>query len=866
MKRSVLPLVLFSLFISGVQGQERVYKWTSSTGQTVDAEYVKLEGETLTISMNGRPFFFPLSTLSPQSQALAKILATPEGQPLPVKDGVYDWTDSSGKTIQAKFVNQVGSTVTIEMNGKPFTLPMARFSPASQELAKVLAIRSAPKATAKKPRKTPPRKDKPQQWVSSNGQSIEALFVRLSNEVLTIDMKGKVFDLPLSRLSPDSQELARLLAEQKSPQEKAIEAKIKAADEAGPPDKAEIAIALQSAQKYFKEMAQKDEEFWPFPPHRRRKVVGQKEVTVKYRRVTIQEPIYEYKDVEKEVYKMVKEGGSEAIAVRKKVKEKVRVRGEQIGTRPVERLVRDKEGDIERVEKRNVYGPGGADYWNSGKFGHNALALYAMMEAGLDPSDPETVQALDRLTDLYRTFGYPDLTWDLSWSICALASSNSEEHKELSRELTAKLAGAQIRSGVCSGLWGPVALDLDLLGILSSANVAESEEYQKWQEKFKESQRVKDEEKSLIALENVRKMNVLRDEYSMLLKTPAELYYHIHNLADPGQVHPTITVMGFPHYVYNQTSVDLDSTLVALYALSVAGRKGVLPEQATTLAFPGNVRKFGRRLTITQVMNNAATALSKHQLDTGAFHQMNLHQPVTKFNNGLVVRGLPPSREKYPDLPSPSTLAETAKGLVALDLAGARAGAAARYAQHRQAAAAQLKSKLVDALYAGDKEMDTHATFGMFDLIFAMGVPSASGDDRKELLSDLARYLIDTQHNSGGWLARTKAKIPISTSSRARFHALTELKARETFDYSKPHTPHKGYLNGNYFAHSPWLIGTAYSILALTHAQQLAPEPPASSVTEVTKTPVEPAAPTDTPPATAPENSDAPATPPPAAP
>ena len=864
MKRLLLSLVLFCLFISGVQAQDTVYKWTSSTGQTVDAAFVKLDGETLTIDMNGQSFFFPLATLSPQSQALAKILATPEGDPLPVKDGVYDWTDSSGKTIRAKFVKLVGSRVTIEMNGKPFALPMSRFSPASQELAKVLAER-APETPGDKPKPVSRkglRKDKPQQWTSSNGQTIEALFVKLSNDVLTIDMKGKVFDLPLSRLSPDSQEVALLLAEMKTPQEKAIEAKMKAAEEAGAPDKAEIAIALENAQKYFVDLAEKDEESWPFAPHRRRKVVGQKEVTVKYRRVTYHEPIYEYKDVEKEVYRMVKEGGSEAIAVRKKVKVKVRVRGEQIGTRPRERLVRDNDGPIERVEKRNVYGPGGADFWNSGKLGHNALAYHAMFEAGLDPSSEIAIETLNKLTDLYKTFGYPDLTWDLAWSICALSYSTSEEHRELAKELAAKLAGAQIRSGVCSGLWGPVALDLELLGILSSANVAESEEFQKWQNKFKESQRVKDEERALIALENVRKMNVLRDEYSMLLKTPAELYYHYHNLADPGQVHPTITVMGFPHYVYNQTSADLGSTMLALYALSVAGRKGVLPEEATILAFPGNVRKFGRKLTIAQVMNNAATALTRHQLDTGAFNQMNLHQPVTNFNNGLVVRGLPPSREKYPDLETPSTLADTATGLVALDLAGV--GSAARYTEHRRAAASQIKRKMVDALYAGDKEMDTHSTFGKFDLVFALAVPSVSGDDRKELLSDLARYLIDSQHPNGGWLVRTKPKLPISTSSRVRFHTLTELKGRETFDYSKPHTPHKGYLHGNYFAHSPWLIGTAYSMLALSYAQKLAPEPPPSAVTAVTETPAEPAAPSDdaTAPATtpAPEKPETPAT------
>ena len=829
MKRSLLPIVLFCLFIICVQAQDASYKWTSSTGQTVDAKFVKLDGETLTIDMNGQSFFFPLSTLSPQSQALAKILATPEGSPLPVKDGIYDWTDTNGKTIRAKFVRQLGPSLAIEMNGKEFTLPMSRFSPASQELAKVLATRKvAAPAKPKTTRKTPLRKDRPHKWISADGRAIEALFVKLADNQLTIRMtseamKGKEFTLPLSSLSPESQALGLELSELKTPQELALEKKIQAAEEAGPPDQVEIALAIEEGQKFFKELALKDEEFWPHPPHRRRKVVGQKEVTVKYRRATIQEPVYEYKDVEKEVYRMVKEGGSEAIAVRKKVKVRVRVRGKQIGTKPVERLVRNNNGDIERLEKRNVYGPGGADFWNRNKWGHNALAIYTMLESGMGSTKEQNLILLNKLTDIYKTFGYPDMTWDLAWSVCALASSSIEEHREMARNLAAKLAGAQIRTGDCAGLWGPVCLDLELLGILSSANVKESQEYQKWQEKFQESQREKDEEKALLALDNVRKMNVLRDEYSMLMKTNADIYYAHHNLEDPGKVQPTITVMGFPHYVFNQTSVDLGNTLLALYALNVAGKKGVLPSGTTTLAFPGNVRMFGRSLPITTVLQNAATALAKHQMQTGDFHQMNFHQAVNHFNNGLVVRGLPPSKEKFPALESPSTIAETAKGLAALDLAGA--STANRFVNNRRAASTRLKSNLTDALYKGDPQLDQHSTFGIFDLAFAFSVPSPSRENRTELLGTLARYLVDSQAKSGAWTVKGRGKLPMSTSSRARAKSLEQLLKRETFNYALPHTPHKGYWTGHYYAHSPSLIGTAYAMLALVHAQQFAPEP-----------------------------------------
>lgn len=43
------------------------------------------------------------------------------------------FTDSSGKTIEAEFVSLAGETVTISRGGKPFTLPLSRFSKADQD-------------------------------------------------------------------------------------------------------------------------------------------------------------------------------------------------------------------------------------------------------------------------------------------------------------------------------------------------------------------------------------------------------------------------------------------------------------------------------------------------------------------------------------------------------------------------------------------------------------------------------------------------------------------------------------------------------------------------------------------------------------
>ncbi|MES2476935.1 MAG: hypothetical protein V4640_14220 [Verrucomicrobiota bacterium] len=50
------------------------------------------------------------------------------------------FTDVTGKSIEAEFVSLVGETVTISRNGKPFTLPLGRFSKADQDFIKEQAI------------------------------------------------------------------------------------------------------------------------------------------------------------------------------------------------------------------------------------------------------------------------------------------------------------------------------------------------------------------------------------------------------------------------------------------------------------------------------------------------------------------------------------------------------------------------------------------------------------------------------------------------------------------------------------------------------------------------------------------------------
>ena len=378
-----------------------------------------------------------------------------------------------------------------------------------------------------------------------------------------------------------------------------MDEQIAKAMENGPPDQAEITLALNQALEYFRTLAAKDEEGLFYPPIRRRKVIGYSDKKVMYRKIVVQIPVHEWTTITKEVVRNVKVGDSGAVTVKKKVKVPVRVRGKQTGTRPQNRLVRDKNGTIERIHKVAKYGPGGTVEWKSGQLGQNALVIYALIKSGVDPFDELISRPLETFSYLYNIFGLPDSTWDLAWSICAFASSGQEEHRELASQMAAKLAGAQVKSGQAAGLWGPVGLDTELLGAILSANADTSAEYLRFKEKFDEKKKEYDENKMKEALELIRRTNNLKGRYTMMAKD-SSVYFRV-ILKDKGfseTAGQVFNLIAFPLYLYNQTTVDLETTALVLHALSVASTKGVLPEETTTLRPKGSRQTLGKSRTL----------------------------------------------------------------------------------------------------------------------------------------------------------------------------------------------------------------------------------------------------------------------------
>jgi len=225
----ILFVAIFACFLSPVQAaDEALHAWTDVQGRTLQASFVKSDGVIVTIKWNGQNVPIPLASLSPVSQALAQKLAqakAPPSAPNPVQ--MNSWTDTQGRTLQATFIKADATTVTLNWNGRVVPIPLANLNAASQKLARDLAsANSTPSATPnpKPPSPAPPTLqpttiegeltlDAEHNWQSSDGNVIKAKFISLEGEDVNLGLFGgrRESSVPLTRLSPDSQALAKKL-------------------------------------------------------------------------------------------------------------------------------------------------------------------------------------------------------------------------------------------------------------------------------------------------------------------------------------------------------------------------------------------------------------------------------------------------------------------------------------------------------------------------------------------------------------------------------------------------------------------------------------------------------------------------------
>ena len=90
--------------------------------------------DSVKIEWNGQTFELPLITLDTETQSLVDRLSK-SAAPSDSSKEVQKWTDTQGRTIEAKFVKADKLTLTIDWNGKVTTLPLTMFSASSRKLA-----------------------------------------------------------------------------------------------------------------------------------------------------------------------------------------------------------------------------------------------------------------------------------------------------------------------------------------------------------------------------------------------------------------------------------------------------------------------------------------------------------------------------------------------------------------------------------------------------------------------------------------------------------------------------------------------------------------------------------------------------------
>ena len=529
MNRCFLPLFLLlasSAFAQGLSKND-FHAWTDIGGKTLQAQFVKLDGELLTIRLRGPQYNLRIADLSANSQNLFRYLNTPGNLSAKTKRGEFhDWTNIEGKTIRARLVKALGDNLTLEMGeGQEFELKLSDLSEKSQALANNLANDKLETTEPPKEKPTTPEVSGLHEWINKSGRKIKAEFVKVEGDTLTIKMNDKEFGLKLASLSEQSQALAKSLAQpaekpKTDPKaEKEDSERIAHYLEMGGADRGEITESLDAAKNYFVTMAKKDEQGWFYPPQRTRKVVDYKEKVYRYKNVTKtvtrEIPIYKYHTEQKEVYRTQKIGtGSAAISVRKKVKVNVQVRGKQIGTKKnthtYNQLVRDEKGSIERTHRIPQYGPGGPDIWRAYQWGHNALVAYALIKAGANPTDDMILKPLENLRNVYLSYGFPDQTWDLSWSIAAFAESEQEHLQELATMMARKLASGSVQKKPGLGLWGPVCIDIPLLGKAMDTMISAGLDFAKYKQKFAEKKENFDERKMNAAEETIKEALALK--------------------------------------------------------------------------------------------------------------------------------------------------------------------------------------------------------------------------------------------------------------------------------------------------------------------------------------------------------------------
>ena len=187
-------LFLSFSILSFAQDPNALHPFTDINGRTLQAKLIEAGAASVKIEWNGQTFDLPLDTLDLTTRNLIRRLSRPVAKPTSL-GRVYDWTDTQGRNIQAKFVKADQASLTLDWNGKVTTLPLSMFSESSRKLAAKLQSGKTPAPIAS-PGQPAPKIDlkgdlnlaREYPWQNTTGRVASGLFISLGKTELNISM------------------------------------------------------------------------------------------------------------------------------------------------------------------------------------------------------------------------------------------------------------------------------------------------------------------------------------------------------------------------------------------------------------------------------------------------------------------------------------------------------------------------------------------------------------------------------------------------------------------------------------------------------------------------------------------------------
>jgi hypothetical protein len=382
-------------------------------------------------------------------------------------------------------------------------------------------------------------------------------------------------------------------------------------------------------------------------------------VTLRYSWQTIQRPAFR-NITERRLVAVTDEYGNPAgMAMRNIV-----VRREIIGTQEERRLIRDDNGNIERTQRRVIYGQGAEARVPHGLIAINGMALYVYAKAGLPRHEHPAALASD-LVSLVNQTGLPDMTVDLAWLAAGLIAHDESSHRPLLDRVLGRLIDGQIRERgdaalPGAGMWGPVCIHYPLLAATIDAEFQLNNQIAPLEARLE-----KGEQLSRAEMANLQR---LQDRRNQLARQFSDVSMHgrrLDRVAHDYLVGEQWILPRLPHSPYRYVLADMDSTAVAAFALSEAQKSGVLPQRTHRVTVGS--RPLAQPEVTANALNAAIRAVTQQQQAHGGWHASNALLINSIFANSPIGRARDIREDGHTlTLISPETLRSNLTGVAAL--------------------------------------------------------------------------------------------------------------------------------------------------------------------------------------------------------